>query len=80
MSSKETIVALIQREVPGAQLAGDGDIARPMREIGIDSVDTMMVLLAVQETLGVVISDEDLAGLRSVSDLIELVDARRADG
>jgi len=48
-------------------LESDEDFDRPMGEIGIDSLDTMTILLDAQERFGIEIPDEDIEKLPTLS-------------
>ncbi|MDT8375583.1 MAG: phosphopantetheine-binding protein [Mariprofundaceae bacterium] len=61
---------LVLSVVPSAVLSSEEDYDRPMGEIGIDSLDTMSVLLEAQEKFGVEVPDEvvdKLVSLRSIA-------------
>ncbi|PKM68687.1 MAG: acyl carrier protein [Firmicutes bacterium HGW-Firmicutes-19] len=44
-----------------------------LKEIGIDSLDLVEVLLELEKELNVTFSDDELLGCRSVSDVVDLV-------
>lgn len=44
-----------------------------LKEIGIDSLDLVEVLLELEKELNVTFSDDELLGCRSVSDVVNLV-------
>lgn len=52
---------------PGAQLLGDLDL---------DSLDTVELSLGLEERFGIELPDEDLEGLGTVQDAIELIEAK----
>ncbi len=45
-------------------------------DLGLDSLDTMDLTLALEERFGIQIPDEDLEGLRTVGDAVALIDER----
>jgi acyl carrier protein len=47
-------------------------------DLGVDSLDLVSVFLEVQDAFGVVIDEDDLAGLVSVGDLVAYVSGRQA--
>ena len=49
-----------------------------LESIGLDSLALLEVALAVQKDLGVTVDDGDVAGARTVGDLVALVDDARA--
>ncbi|MBV1709627.1 MAG: acyl carrier protein [Erysipelothrix sp.] len=44
-----------------------------LKDIGIDSLDLVEVLLELEKELNVTFSDDELLGVRSVSDVVSLV-------
>jgi acyl carrier protein len=52
---------------------GDVTIDTPLASLGLDSVQTMEVIGAMEEKLNVQFPDEDLATLKKVGDLTSLV-------
>lgn len=44
-----------------------------LKEIGIDSLDLVEVLLELEKQLNVTFSDDELLGCRSISDVVNLV-------
>jgi acyl carrier protein len=44
-----------------------------LKDIGIDSLDLVEVLLELEKELNVTFSDDELLGVRSVSDVVNLV-------
>lgn len=44
-----------------------------LKEIGIDSLDLVEVLLELEKQLNVTFSDDELLGCRSISDVVDLV-------
>jgi acyl carrier protein len=53
------------------------DPDKSFEENGIDSLDVMTVLLAVEERLGIKLRDEEVDGIRSARDLVRTLEARR---
>jgi acyl carrier protein len=69
------LLAIFQENIPGLQLdpAVDGD--RPLTEVGVDSLDKMSILLAVQEKWNREFSEEEIAALVSFNDICRQVGA-----
>lgn len=57
----------VARIEPGTELLGDLDL---------DSLDTVELSLGLEERYGIEIPDEDLEGLVTVQDAIELIEAK----
>lgn len=66
----ETVLRFIDESVPGLQIdvARDGD--KPLLELGIDSLDRMSILLAVQEEWDLEFSEEELSKILSINDIV----------
>lgn len=46
-----------------------------MEDLGADSLDIVEILMAIEETFGVSISDEEIPNLKTVRDLVEYVES-----
>lgn len=57
---KNTLLEIIREVNPKLVIHNDEDFHRPLREIGIDSLDTMSILLALDESHGVSIPEEEI--------------------
>lgn len=63
--------------MPTATIASEEDSDRPLNEIGVDSLDTMSVLLDAQEKFGVEIPDEVVGQLSSLRAIARYVAERQ---
>ena len=78
-SIKEVLVKSLRLPFPATQIAdhiplfGEG--------LGLDSLDALEIVLAIERTFGVAITDEQTAktALRSVNSIAEFIEARRRD-
>lgn len=68
---------LVLGVVPTATIASEEDSDRPLNEIGVDSLDTMSVLLDAQEKFGVEIPDEVVGQLSSLRAIARYVAERQ---
>ncbi|MEN3943440.1 phosphopantetheine-binding protein [Prosthecobacter sp. SYSU 5D2] len=68
-----TIVEIIREAVPGVEIdpAADGD--RTLKELGIDSLDKMSLLLGVQEKWNLEFSEAEIAELNTINDICRKV-------
>lgn len=57
---KNKLLEIIREVNPKLVIHNDEDFDRPLREIGIDSLDTMSILLALDESHGVSIPEEEI--------------------
>lgn len=53
------------------------DFTKAISDAGIDSLDFSYVLLRIEETMGIKITDDESASLRSLDDLRVLIDTRK---
>lgn len=51
--------------------------SRLVEDLGIDSLDLVSIVLTAQEDYGVPIDEDEVAGLRTMADLVLYVDRRR---
>jgi len=71
-------VTRIVRESNAKVVLGDArDYDRPLKEIGIDSLDMMSILLAVSERYGVDIPDDEIDSLKTLNAVVSYVEARK---
>lgn len=61
---------LVGRGIDPDRVVGDADLAN---DIGLDSLDTVELSLGLEKHFDVEIADEDLEGVRTVSDAVDLV-------
>lgn len=50
-----------------------------VRDLGVDSIDTVELIMAVEETYDITISDDDAQTLKTVSDVVEFIEERLED-
>lgn len=46
-----------------------------MEDLGADSLDVVEILMAIEESYGVSVSDEEIPNLKTVRDLVEYVES-----
>ncbi len=76
--TRATILRLLfalRPEASGRPLAGDAHLRE---ELDLDSMDFLNFVLAIDETTGVDIPEDDYAQLMSLDDCVAYVDAHRA--
>jgi acyl carrier protein len=49
-----------------------------MEDLGADSLDIVELLMALEEEFGITVPDEDVPNLKTVRDIVEYVESRRA--
>lgn len=70
-----TLLELLQEAVPEAKLHTDDDGDRPLGEIGVDSLDKMALLLAVQEKYDLEFTEAEIKELRTLRDIAKKIPA-----
>ena len=78
IESNDEILALIKRAVddvaPGkVDSLNAATLNVSIRELGIDSVASMEMVSVVEEEIGVTFPDDELAGINTLADLVNLV-------
>ena len=48
-----------------------------MEDLGADSLDVVELLMAIEETFGVTVPDEDVPGLKTIQDIVNYVEANQ---
>ena len=67
---KERIKAIIAARL-GIDAAGIDDYALLAEELGADSLDLVEIIIAVEDSFGVEISDEEVMEIKCVMDMVE---------
>ena len=68
----EIIAAQLKKEA--GQIAPETNI---MDDLGADSLDVVELLMAIEETFGVSVPDEDVQSLKTVGDIVSYVEAHQ---
>ena len=73
----EQIVEIISRQLKAEpdQIVPDTNV---MEDLGADSLDVVELLMAIEETFGVSVPDEDVPGLKTVKDIVDYVESHQA--
>ncbi len=74
---RDEMAQIVRESNPKVVLTRAEDYDRPMKDVGIDSLDVMSILLVVAERFGVEIPDEDVDQLSTLNAIIAYVEARR---
>lgn len=62
-----------QLRIDAADIADDAEI---IADLGADSLDIVELLMVLEDELGIVIPDDDVAELKTVSDIAEYIEER----
>ena len=80
MASQQEIFEAVKqhlegRGIEGDKIALDSDL---LRDLDLDSLDTMELTLGMEERFGVEIPDADLEGLTTIKDAVVLIESKSA--
>ncbi|HEX2060841.1 MAG TPA: acyl carrier protein [Thermoanaerobaculia bacterium] len=69
---EEKLIAIVRQEkdIPEDQLRGETLLA----EAGIDSLDALTILFAVEEQFGISVPDTDARAMRTFGDMVDIVE------
>lgn len=69
----DQIVTLIreQKTLPEAPIAGDAALS----DAGIDSLDSLSILFALEETFKIKISDDQARSIKTLDDMVSIVES-----
>ena len=72
----EQIVEIISKQLKAdtGQISPDTNV---MEDLGADSLDVVELLMALEETFGVTVPDEDVPNLKTVEDIVGYVESRQ---
>jgi len=73
----DKIIDIISKQLKAEaeQITPDTNI---MEDLGADSLDIVELLMAIEETFGVTVPDEDVADLKCVKDIVDYVETHQA--
>ena len=73
---REELFSVIRQaaKIPATILISDS--SRFVQDLGVDSLDLVGVLLSVQDTYDFELTDEEIAGIDKVGDVVRLMDQR----
>lgn len=72
---KQKLLALVNERINRQPALTEADYETSLNDLGVDSLDRMLILVAVQETFGVSIPDEKAAQITSLKSLEDLITA-----
>ena len=72
----EQIIDIISKQLKkeAGEITPDTNI---MEDLNADSLDVVELLMAIEETFGVTVPDEDVQSLKTVGDILDYVEGRR---
>lgn len=73
LTIEEKIVAITNEKLNRDRGVSIGDLDRSLKDLGIDSLDFMLILIGVQEALEIEIPDEETPSLTNLAKVAEYV-------
>ena len=72
----EQIIDIISKQLKAEaeEITPDTNI---MEDLNADSLDVVELLMAIEETFGVTVPDEDVQGLKTVKDIVDYVESHQ---
>ena len=73
LTIEEKIVAITNEKLNRDRGVSIGDLDRSLKDLGIDSLDFMLILIGIQEALEIEIPDEETPSLTNLAKVVEYV-------
>jgi len=74
---QEKLVRIALEVNAKASLKEAADLDRKFKDVGIDSLEAMSVILAATEQFGLTIPDEEVDGITTLNELARLIEERQ---
>lgn len=68
-----SIVEIISETLPGIEIDLATDVDRAFRELGVDSLDKMSLLLAIQDKWNLEFTETEISELNTINDILRRV-------
>lgn len=68
----EIVISILEKNVEGLKMSDD-KMANTLSDLGVDSLDVMLVIMDVAEAAGVAISDDQAEELSTPNKIVEFV-------
>ncbi len=72
MNAIETVKQILSEKVDVSKLKEDD----PLTSLGLDSLDLVEVMLAIEDQLGVEFSSDEIADLTTLKDVVKLIEKK----
>ena len=72
MNAIETVKEILSEKVDVSKLKEDD----PLTSLGLDSLDLVEVMLAIEDRLGVEFSSDEIADLTTLKDVVKLIEKK----
>ena len=70
----EKIADIVSKQL-GADIDNIDDNTNIMDDLGADSLDVVEMMMAIEESFGVSVPDEEIPNLKTIRDIVEYVEA-----
>ncbi len=76
MDTMEKVVTLLSEQlgVNKDTINADSDV---VKDLGADSIDVVQLLMAMEDEFGVTVTEDDAGNLKTVGDIVSLIDNRK---
>ena len=75
MAQRAEVVTIIKSVTTSAKVA-EGDHGKPLRALGIDSLDLSGILLEIEEKFKIKIPDSDIARLETIDKIVDYINEK----
>mgnify|MGYP003294206113 CR=1 FL=1 len=69
----QKFIEMLQEKVNGREVTQDSNL----KDLGIDSLDLVEIVLQAEEEFGISFSDDELNGFKTVSDVCKVLDQKQ---
>ncbi len=76
MNTFEKVASLIANQL-GIEESRVTENSEIIKDLGADSLDVVEMLMGLEEEYGITISEDDAANLKTVGDIVKLIDANK---
>ena len=75
-ATRRSVVEIIEDVCSGVRV-GEGDEDKPLKDLGVDSLDVAGIFLAIQEKFGVRVPDAEIDALDTLRRIAQYLDEHR---
>ena len=72
MDTRKTVSEILAKRIDVSTLKEDDSL----KEIGLDSLDLVEVMLEIEDALGIEFDSEEIAGLSTLKSVLDLIDTK----
>jgi acyl carrier protein len=75
-TTREVTIEIARKEAERAHVHANTDLDRPFRDVGLDSLDVMTIVLALQSRFGVELKDAELDAFTTLGQIADEIERR----